>query len=506
MPEYRSPGIYVEEGPFRGREIEGVDTSTAGFAGPCRYGPVHQIPEVITSLAEFERIYGDGRQLEFEGAAPEYNFVWHAARAFFAEGGRRLYVARVFQSGSGGDGHARASAGGGNVLLVARYPGSAGNVPVRFTFSLEPGGSVPVAAWSIPDDRAVDVSLSTTAPASLSLAEALLADRPGIRAALERPGSTEAARSFEVQLTGGNDGARPLVSGYQGSEDGLTGSVTGLAAFEKIEDLSVIAAPGGSQYMTGAGAAGAASVLQLLVSHAERMRHRIALLDAGEETSVDDVRALRSRFDSSRCALYYPWVQVLDPVTNQPIHLPPSGFIAGIYARSDLTRGVWKVPANLAIGLASGLQTTLNKAQQDLLNSEGINCLRHIADRGFLVWGARTLSSDPEWKYVNVRRYLAYLEHSIEKGTQWTVFAPNGEALWTEVRAAVENFLLREWRSGALLGVKSEEAFFVRCDRTTMTQNDLDNGRLICLIGVAVTRPAEFVIFRIGQWTAGQRA
>ena len=145
---------------------------------------------------------------------------------------------------------------------------------------------------------------------------------------------------------------------------------------------------------------------------------------------------------------------------------------------------------------------TVNKAQQELLNPEGINCFRYYEGRGMRLWGARTMSSDPEWKYVNVRRYFAYLEHSIDKGTQWAVFEPNGERLWANVRRTIEDFLFNEWQMGALLGDKPEKAYFVRCDRSTMTQNDLDNGRLVCLIGVAPLKPAEFVIFRIGQWTA----
>jgi uncharacterized protein len=198
-------------------------------------------------------------------------------------------------------------------------------------------------------------------------------------------------------------------------------------------------------------------------------------------------------------------VRVLDPVTREEIHLPPSGFIAGIYARNDINRAVYKAPANEVINSALSFERLLNKSQQDILNPEGINCLRFFEGRGFLVWGARLISSDPEWKYVNLRRYFAYLERSLDRGTQWAVFEPNGEALWANVRRTIEDFLLNEWQSGALLGDKPEKAYFVRCDRSTMTQNDLDNGRLICLIGLAPLKPAEFVVFRIGQWTADRK-
>jgi len=210
------------------------------------------------------------------------------------------------------------------------------------------------------------------------------------------------------------------------------------------------------------------------------------------------VQRQRASFDSSFAALYYPWVSVADPPALQ---LPPSAFVAGVCARVDAERGVWKAPANEVLRGASGLEVALDAARQEPLNAEGINVLRCFADRGVRVWGARSISSDAEWKYVNVRRLLIYIEHSIDRGLQWAAFEPNAEALWAQVRRAVEDFLLRTWRGGALLGTKPEEAFFVRCDRTTMTQDDLDNGRLVCLIGVAPLRPAEFVIVRIGLWT-----
>jgi phage tail sheath protein FI len=246
--------------------------------------------------------------------------------------------------------------------------------------------------------------------------------------------------------------------------------------------------------------------VNLLIAHAQEMRYRIAVLDSGRGQSLSQVRAMRAILDSSYAALYYPWIKVLDPVTRQEIPLPPSAFVAGIYARNDTQRAVYNAPADEVVNLAIGLEQLLTKNQQDVLNPEGINCFRYFEGRGCRLWGARTVSSDPEWKYVNLRRYFIYLEHSVDKGTQWVVFEPNGEALWANVRRTVEEFLLNEWRMGALIGDKPEKAFFVRCDRSTMTQSDLDNGRLVCLIGVAPLRPAEFVIFRIGQWTADRKS
>ena len=313
------------------------------------------------------------------------------------------------------------------------------------------------------------------------------------------------SRATPLFLAGGNDGQRPGALEYEGEADLRRGYSLGLKQFEDIEDIAMVAAPG-STYGYENHRTEANGVMRQLIAHAEAMRYRVALLDSGDKLPISEVRGLRAKLDSKHAALYYPWVTVLDPVTRREINLPPSGFVAGICARNDIERGVYKAPANEVVRLALGFETLLNKGQQEVLNPEGINCFRYFEGRGFRLWGARTISSDPEWKYLNVRRYFAYLERSIDKGTQWAVFEPNGDALWANVRRTIADFLLNEWQSGALLGDKPEKAFFVRCDRSTMTQNDLDNGRLICLVGVAPLKPAEFVIFRIGQWTADRKA
>lgn len=301
-------------------------------------------------------------------------------------------------------------------------------------------------------------------------------------------------------ITGGDDGAEPPVAST------IVGAVAyedALEVLEEIEDISIIAAPGHSAYSSYQ------AVQNSLISHAERMRYRIAVLDSRPGQSLSEVRELRSHLDTKYAALYYPWVMIANPLARpsndripKEIALPPSGFVTGIYARNDVQRGVWKAPANEVVRGALRFEREINHRQQEVINPEGINCLRYFYGRGNRVWGARTISSDPEWKYVNVRRYFIFLEHSIDRSTQWAVFEANGEKLWASVRETVSAFLYNEWRNGALLGSKPEEAYFVRCDRSTMTQNDLDNGRLVCEIGVAVLKPAEFVIFRIGQKTA----
>ena len=636
MPEYLAPGVYVEEVSFRSKSIEGVSTTTTGFIGPTRYGPVDLEPDIITSVVEFERMYGDRLQLNFDPVDPTaltHNYLWHAVRAFFEEGGKRLYVVRVFRPREGSDGYASTNLG--DVHIKARFPGDAGNIRVRLTLRIgqnilggtpapgtsgtftprvaglldkdivwiadksspiesPPGAGTLYRAVRYPDPETKgwswrfhvhDSSSSSSPPEILELDQLTFDPDPGqsdqirivtlavtviqndgtslvwdglpfdpahvrdglpdavtvrfaaklanlaqarsmpivietnlqalgiLRAIfpqgiidlLNDPTASDIERSVDVLLTGGNDGLRPGADEYEGKAALDTTTKTGLKAFEDIEDISIIAAPGSTYRYEGDYRSDANTILNLLISHAERMSYRIAVLDSGDDQTISQVRALRARFDSSYAALYYPWVRVLDPVTRQEIYLPPSGFVAGIYARNDTNRAVYKAPANEVVNLALGFEQLLNKAQQEVLNPEGINCFRFFEGRGFRLWGARTISSDPEWKYVNLRRYFAYLEHSIDRGTQWAVFEPNGEALWANVRRTVEDFLLNEWQNGALLGDKPEKAYFVRCDRSTMTQNDLDNGRLVCLVGIAPLRPAEFVIFRIGQWTADSK-
>jgi phage tail sheath protein FI len=304
----------------------------------------------------------------------------------------------------------------------------------------------------------------------------------------------------DIPLTGGNDGVPPPASAYK----------VALQALEQIEDISIVAAPGHSSDSVNFQA-----IQQELVIHVEptHRAYRIAVLDPPPDQALSEVQTVRSRVDSTHAALYYPWVIVSNPLARpsdetipREIALPPSGFVCGIYARSDDLRGVYKAPANEIIRGALRFESEINFAQQEVLNPVGINCLRYLTGRGNRVWGARNASSDPEWKYVNVRRYFNYVERSIDVGTQWAVFEPNGELLWASIRETVSSFLFNEWRSGALLGADPKEAFFVKCDRSTMTQNDLDNGRLICVIGIAVLKPAEFVIFRIGQKTADSNA
>ena len=630
MPEYLAPGVYIEETSFRQKTIEGVSTSTAGFVGPARFGPMKGVPELLTSFTDFERIYGGIDKLEYSETMD--NYLAHAVRAFFENGGKRLYVSRVYDSGNNSDGCATYDIINGSppdiITVKARYPGAAGNMTVTFVFQIgqnilinENGTRVlqgagahdlvlvkdlesPISSppgsgslyWlerhidtkrqktfrfrqtaeiendaplltetdtsastyiDLSDVRIVTVNVTVELAGDFpnpqnwedlafhpehkqSLGKVFAQDPPDRSTALYVPlvfetelksgvdiaqtllnqqslidesqtffdylladNTGESSMTYRVVLGEGSDGIRPDADKYQGEES--NGLKSGLMSFEDIENISIVAAPGSSYSNNNTYLVQAETISGYLKNHCERMRYRIAVLDSIEKHLVSDVLQYRAKMDSKHAALYYPWVTILDPLTGDEINLPPSGFVAGIYARNDVEYGVHKAPANEIVNLAIDFEFRLNKAQQDVLNPKGINCFRFFEGRGYRLWGARTISSDPEWKYVNLRRYFAFLERTIEKGTQWIVFENNSERLWSNVRLTIEDFLYNEWKSNHLMGENPKKAYFVRCDRSTMTQNDIDNGRLICLIGVAPVRPAEFVIFRIGQWTAERR-
>jgi uncharacterized protein len=311
------------------------------------------------------------------------------------------------------------------------------------------------------------------------------------------PGGLSSDREGYQPLADGGDDALDSLSAqdFVGEDDG-NGHRTGIQSLEDIEDIAICAVPG----------MWARSVQVALIGHCERLHDRFAVLDAQRGLGIQDVLAFRSPLDSFYAALYHPWLVVRDPATDDLIRVPPSGHVAGLYAFVDNERGVHKAPANVVIQEIDRLDDDINEREQDLLNPVGVNALREFPNRGRRIWGARTLSSVPEWRYVNVRRLFIFIEDSIKQGTQWVVFEPNAEPLWALVTQTVTNFLDTVWRTGALEGTRQEEAFFVRCDRTTMTEDDVANGRLIMEIGIAPVRPAEFVIFRFRQKTRSQVA
>jgi len=294
-----------------------------------------------------------------------------------------------------------------------------------------------------------------------------------------------------VDLAGGDDALGDLTIDDFVGVDGGSGNRTGIQALEDIEEISLVAAPG----------IWSSTVSSALIQHCEQLRYRFGVIDPRDGLSIQGIRDFRDAIDTKYAALYYPWIEVRDPSVRRNVVVAPSLHMIGLYARVDVNRGVHKAPANEVIGAITRIAQDVNQREQDMLNPKGINALRFFPGRGNRVWGARTLSSDSAWKYINVRRIFIYVEASIDRGTQWVVFEPNDEPLWARVRATITNFLTTTWRSGMLQGSTPDEAFFVKVDRSTMTQDDIDNGRLICLIGIAPVKPAEFVIFRIQQKT-----
>ncbi len=395
MPQYLSPGVYVEEVASGGGPIAGVGTSTAGFIGQTA-------AKVITPG-------------EFEEAPP-----------------------------AGND-----PPGGG---------GAAPLVPVKHDV---PDGPQLITSW-----------------------EGFKKTFGDFDAANNNKTLAHAVYGFF-----NNGGTRCWVSSLQTMN--AANVTSALKAFSAIDEIAIVAVPGET----------AAAIQTAIVDHCENAGDRFAVLD-GQKTATLTPAAIQGTVRKSNyAALYFPWIQVYDPTTNGNISQAPSGHLAGIYARVDAERGVHKAPANAVIRGALGLEHRLSKADQDGLNPDGINVIRGF-NGNITVWGARTLGGDDngEWKYISVRRLFLFLRESIDEGTQWVVFEPNTPDLWAKITRNITAFLTNVWRSGALFGSTAQEAFYVKCDAEINPPEVRDAGRVVTEIGVAVAKPAEFVIFRISQW------
>jgi phage tail sheath protein FI len=294
-----------------------------------------------------------------------------------------------------------------------------------------------------------------------------------------------------------NGGTRAYVT-WVSDADGVDGV---LNDFEAIDEISIVVAPGQTD----------PNIISKIKDHAAKMGDRIAILDSKSDKNLGlglSEKNAKGEDESllpgvtSYAAFYFPWIEVYDPATKTNIFVPPSGHIAGVYARVDGERGVHKAPANVPLLGALDLQFNISKAKQDGLNPQGVNVIRKL-NGNILVWGARTLGGDAngEFKYVNVRRHFCYLKDSIDKGTQWVVFEPNTPELWAKIRRNISAFLTLEWRKGALFGTTTQEAFYVKCDAENNPPALRDLGQVVIEIGVAVVKPAEFVIFRLSQWS-----
>ena len=525
MPEYLSPGVYVEEISVGPKPIEGVSTSTAAMLGPTERGP--ESPKLVTSWLDFQRWYG--------GYLPDVSYLAYSVRGFFDNGGQRCFIGRITST------NAKVTTGAvGNLNISATGRGAWGNKirikvddatqktnngrnwfrvnilyfsnPPEDNDFVDPTSTDPKDLANpkrrIPDVLEVYDNLSEVKDAGNSVVTVLNSSSRLVRVAWNDSGPDRLPNQGFTKLgTIGDDGGNIVAGDYIGDDKPIPGSPDpkkellgrgrGLEAIDAIDEVNLLMAP--DQVQTSP--ADLTPVTEELINRCQILKDRFAVISLAR--GLSDVGAVPARPDTSFGACYYPWIEVFDPSANDTRLIPATGHVAGIMARTDIERGVHKAPANETVRGALNLEFPVTKQMQDILNPRGVNCIRDFRSdrRGIRLWGARTMSSDAEWKYINVRRLFLFLEESIDEGTQWVVFEPNYEATWARVTRSITNFLIRVWRSGALAGTVQDEAFFVKCDRTTMTQDDLDNGRLICYIGVAPVKPAEFVIFRISQKT-----
>ncbi|MFJ5813762.1 phage tail sheath family protein [Streptomyces sp. NPDC093108] len=510
MPSYLSPGVYVEEIESGSRPIEGVGTSVAAFVGFAQKGPFDE-PTLITNWSQFAGTFGD---------FVDGTYLASAVYGFFANGGGVCYVVRI---GDGteppADGDDEQGAGqlpvGSETRLgpyaVKPRPGVAGEITVEvaeaegddppsdvFQLIVKRDGQVVETYPGVTTKRSKE-NVATRVNAKSEIIEIRETAR-GAAPARPEPQSVTLAPAAPASPASG--ALTPEL--YVGDPDRRTG----IGGLEAVDAVTTIAVPDlMSAYERGLlDLESVVAVQQGLITHCTLMGDRVAILDAPPGLSPQQIRAWRTdraNFDSKYATLYYPWIRVADPSSGRARLVPPSGHVAGVWARNDESRGVHKAPANEVVRGAVALQTQLTKGEHDLLNPIGLNCIRSFPGRGIRVWGARTLASDPAWRYLNVRRLFNYLEESILAGTQWVVFEPNDDALWARIRRTVSAFLVNEWRKGALFGLTPEEAFYVKCDRETNPPESIDAGQVICEIGVAPVKPAEFVVFRLSQLTGG---
>ena len=560
MPEYLSPGVYVEEIDKGPKPIEGVGTAMACFVGFTeKASMVERIngdlvtrdllnkPQLVTNWSQYAERFGG-----FVAGA----YTPHSVYGYFQNGGSRCYVLSVktiprAQAGLlNGEGKPQLS-------VRAKQAGFDGSkLRVSITTTGAPAAPAPAAAPADkkPGAKGKDGAgdgATTDAPASLAPA----ASGPALfNVTVEREKPTggwkveEAIKDAMLTEVETEDGAKRIAVAYKDNKapqlvDILTpeaggtlaslfpreqqqslnieqnlllpattadfqGEVTertGVEGLESIDDITMVVVPDLMTTMPGQklDLNQVKAVQTMIIAHCERLHDRVAILDAPPNMSPQAIKKWRmdtAGYDSSYAALYYPWIEVMDPVTNRSMNIPPSGHMAGVWARNDNTRGVHKAPANEVVRGATGLAYAVTKGEQDTLNPFGVNCIRAFPGMGIRVWGARTLSSNPSWRYINVRRLFNYVEKSIERGTQWVVFEPNEPRLWGRVRRDVTAFLTMVWRDGALFGSAPGEAFFVKCDAELNPSESRDLGRLIIEIGMSPVKPAEFVIFRISQW------
>jgi phage tail sheath protein FI len=499
MPQYLSPGVYVEEVEAGSRPIEGVGTAVAAFVGLAQRGPSNT-PVLVTNWTQFASTFGDFM---------EGSYLAHAVYGYFLNGGGTAYVIRI-----GADGTAPAA----RLELPSTTDSS---LPAFRVVALEPGAagdsiSIEIAEPSEPSPGTFKLVVLVDGK------EEEVYDNVSLKKGKQSVfAQTKTSRRIRLEEVAKSElvpavGKHPLVGGTPSgalrvTPDEYAGNAadrTGFGGLETVDEVTMVTAPDlMSLYQRGiVDLEGVKTVQLAMMAHCELMGDRVAILDTPPDfgpQQVKEWRTDRAGYDSKYAALYWPWVKVFDPLAGRAVFAPPCGHMAGIWARNDGERGVHKAPANEVVRGAIALETQITKGEHDLLNPLGINCIRAFPGRGIRVWGARTLSSDAAWRYLNVRRLFNYIEESILEGTAWVVFEPNDMALWERVKRTIDAFLVRVWRDGALFGATPSEAFFVKCDGENNTAETIDAGQLIIDIGIAPVKPAEFVIFRIAQFSGG---
>jgi phage tail sheath protein FI len=512
MPNYLSPGVYVEEVSSGSKPIEGVGTAVAAFVGFAEKGPVNA-PTLVTNWTQFTSNFG---------SFVPGSYLAHAVYAYLLNGGGAAYVVRIGAGGNGSEAGAKAA----RAELTAAAAEGEGPVRGYSIEALESGAggddiSVEVADASEPADGTFKLIVNqrgretevydnvTTRKGPNNVVTRVKAESKLIN--IEE---TKGAGSLAVPATGSvplAGGEGPSVETIDVNPDDYVGNAadrTGFAGLEAVDEVTMLSVPD----LVAALEHGMIdreqfkSVQLAMIAHCELMADRVAILDTPPGLNAQEVKDFRvneAGYDSKYATLYWPWVKIMDPLSGSPTFMPPSGTIAGIWARNDATRGVHKAPANEVLRGVISLETNITKAEHDQLNPVAVNCIRSFPGQGIRVWGARTLSSDPEWRYLNVRRLFNYVEESILMGTNWVVFEPNDHKLWDSVKRTVEAFLRRVWRDNALFGQSPAEAFFVKCDAENNPPENRDAGILTVEIGIAPVKPAEFVVFRISQFADG---
>jgi phage tail sheath protein FI len=533
MPEYLSPGVYIEELPGP-KPIEGVGTSTGAFVGIADRGPIND-PQLITNLTQFADTFGDF----LPGA-----YLGHAVRHFFTEGGTRCYVVRSFHPSpivlpETDPDTARvvlgtAAAGGGTVMMTvfAASPGLWGRrvsvqtraVDFNPNPATDPRFQLSVFLSGVADPVEVFDQLSMNEfsgafPNPEHVETRINGKSKYIRVvdATNSPAQITPPFFETVPLTGGADGVALVPNDLIGAAGTATTRANGLFAFDAVDGINIVAIPDlvNPIFPAPPSTLGRDATLAA-ITYCQNRKDCFFIADTPRGLSPQEALGYRrgiapspvlgGAFNSKFAALYYPWIFVTDPITGNRMLTPPSGAVAGSYAEADGRVGVHKAPAGTEDGFLNSaveVERVITKGEQDTLNPNGVNVIRKFADAGIVIWGARTVSTDPEWRYVNVRRLFNFIEQSILKGTQGLVFEPNDPSLWKRITRDVTAFLKVQWMEGKIIGPSMKQAFFVRCDEETNTPETMDLGQVITIIGLCPSKPAEFVIFRLKQTRFG---